>query len=327
MQRMFVRVITALTLSLACLSAFALTPVTVALDWYINPDHAPLLVAQQKGFFKQHGLDVKLLPPVSSSGIYQLVAAGKVDFAVDYQSYLLQQITAGMPLVWTATLVGRPLNTLTVLQSSGIRSIEQLRGKRIGTDASASEQVTLATILRSAGLTAQDVDIVNVNMGLTQALLSHQVDAVVGMMRNVEPVQMSMMGVKTYSFYPEQFGVPSYDELIIVANKHYLNPQTVKAFNLALQEGVDDLRQHPDADWHLVSKAYASVLAANQDMARVNHAIWQATIHYFAHDVTAFDATKYQHFMQFMVKTGQLKRPVPCQEYVWTGASSSCHVK
>ena len=324
MWRILAKSIAALMLFLSGARVFALTPVTVALDWYINPDHAPLLVAQQKGFFKQHGLDVKLLPPVSSVGIYQLVAAGKVDFAIDYQSYLLQQIKAGMPLVWTATLVDHPLNTLTVLQSSGITSIEQLRGKRIGTEAGASGEVTLATILRAAGLSVHDVKIVDVNMGLTQALLSHRVDAVVGMMRNVEPVQMAMMGVKTHSFYPEQFGVPSYDELIIVANKQKLNPSVVKAFNIALQEGVDDVRQHPDTDWHLVSKAYSSVLAANSDMARVNHAIWQATISYFAHDVTHFDVAKYQTFMQYMVKTGQLKQPVLCPAYVWSGATHLC---
>ena len=324
MRRVINRIMAVFALCSLCSTTFALTSVRVALDWYINPDHAPLLVAQQKGFFKQHGLDVKLLPPVSSSGIYQLVAAGKVDFAIDYESYLLKQIDAGMPLVWTATLVAQPLNTLTVLQSSGITSIGQLKGKRIGTDASASEEVTLKTILKSAGLTMHDVNVVNVNMGLTQALLSRRVDAVVGTMRNVEPVQLHMMGVKTFSFYPEQYGVPPYDELIIVANKHRLQPKIVKAFNAALQQGVDDLRRHPHTDWYLVSKAYASILAANSNMARVNYAIWQATVPYFTHDVTGFDIVKYQRFKGFMVKSGLLKKSVPCREYVWSGAVGLC---
>jgi len=61
-------------------------------------------------------------------------------------------------------------------------------------------------------------------------------------------------------------------------------------------------------------------------MARVNHAIWQATIPYFAHDITHFDKDKYQRFMHFMTKAGQLKHPISCQHYLWSRVVEVCSV-
>lgn len=55
---------------------------TVLLDWFINPDHAPLFVAQEKGFFKARGLDVEFVAPSNPNDPPKLVAAGKADLAV-----------------------------------------------------------------------------------------------------------------------------------------------------------------------------------------------------------------------------------------------------
>ena len=65
------------------LTTWALTPVKLALDWYINPDHAPLLMAQQQGFFGQQ-IVCKLISPTQSSEGVQLLAANTVNLAIDY---------------------------------------------------------------------------------------------------------------------------------------------------------------------------------------------------------------------------------------------------
>src|SRR6185437_12897263 len=102
---------------LSCLafSAQGLDKINLALDWYINPDHAPILVAEQQGYFKQQGLDVNLLTPVQSTEPAQLVAAGQADMAIDYQPSLLMEIDSGMPLIWVGTLVNQPLSCVVVL--------------------------------------------------------------------------------------------------------------------------------------------------------------------------------------------------------------------
>ncbi len=60
-------------------------PVTVLLDWFVNPDHVPLYVALEKGFFKKRGLDVTFIAPSNPNDPPKLVAAGKADLAVSYQ--------------------------------------------------------------------------------------------------------------------------------------------------------------------------------------------------------------------------------------------------
>jgi len=63
-------------------AANAQDKITVMLDWFVNPDHAPLIVAQEKGYFKAAGLDVKLVAPADPNDPPKLVAAGKAELAV-----------------------------------------------------------------------------------------------------------------------------------------------------------------------------------------------------------------------------------------------------
>ena len=78
------------------------------LEWFVNPDHAPLIVAKEKGFFKDAGLDVELIPPADPNDPPKLVAAGKVDLGVSYQPQLHLQVSEGLPVVRVGTLVATP---------------------------------------------------------------------------------------------------------------------------------------------------------------------------------------------------------------------------
>ncbi len=88
--------------------AAAADKLTVLLDWFVNPDHAPLVVARQGGFFAREGLDVELVPPADPSAPPRLVAAGQAEIAVHYQPSLVTDVAAGLPLVRFATLVETP---------------------------------------------------------------------------------------------------------------------------------------------------------------------------------------------------------------------------
>src|SRR5919112_5977648 len=87
------------------LPAFAEDKLTVLLDWFVNPDHAPLYVAKEKGYFREAGLDVDLIAPADPNDPPKLVAAGKADLAVGYQKQLPLQAEQGLPLVRIGTLI------------------------------------------------------------------------------------------------------------------------------------------------------------------------------------------------------------------------------
>jgi putative hydroxymethylpyrimidine transport system substrate-binding protein len=122
-------------------------------------------------------------------------------------------------------------------------------------------------------------------------------------MRNIEPVELKAMGYNSNLFFPENYGVPTYSQLVFTARKGE-DPDTIARFDKAVAMGAAYLRAHPDESWELASQAYPTQLAPSQKIADVNHSIWLATIPYFAVNPAFFNSEQYQAFARYMVKQG-----------------------
>lgn len=268
---------------------------TVLLDWFVNPDHAPLFIAQEKGFFSERGLEVEFIAPSNPNDPPKLVAAGKADLAVSYQHQHQMQVDQGLPLVRVATLVATPLNSLVVLADDGIETIGDLRGKTIGYSVGGFETVLLKVMLERAGLLLDDVKLVNVNFSLSPSLLSGKVDGVIGAFRNFELNQLELEGRPGRAFFVEEFGIPAYDELIIVANRSQLSRPALRSFVDALEAGVQYLVNHPEASWQLF------IAGERKDLDdELNRRAWRDTLPRFALRPGALDRTRYQRFAVFL---------------------------
>ena len=275
----------------------------VMLDWFVNPDHGPLYVAQERGYFKDAGLEVTFQAPADPNDPPKLVAAGKYDLAVSYQPQLHLQVNEGLPLVRIATLVATPLNTIVVLKDSPIKTIADLKGKRIGFSVGGLEDALLGSVLGKHGLTMKDVTLVNVNWSLSPSLIAGKVDAVIGAYRNFELNQMDIIGHPGRAFYLEEEGVPAYDELIIVAHKDNLADPRFKAFNGAIERGVQYMVNHPDDAWKLFLKG-------NKDLDdELNRRAWRDTLPRFALRPAALDVGRYERFAQFLAERQLIKSP------------------
>ena len=141
---------------------------TIMLDWFVNPDHAPLIVAQEKGYFKSTGLKVKMIAPADPNDPPKLVAAGKVDLAVSYQPQLHVQVSGDYHWL-DRTLVSTPLNSLVAL-AGPIKSIKDLKGKKVGFSVGGFEDALLAAMLSKHNLSIKDVELINVNFSLSPLL-------------------------------------------------------------------------------------------------------------------------------------------------------------
>lgn len=269
-------------------------PLTLILDWLINPDHAAIFVAQEQDFFTRAGIQVNIIAPTNPDDGPKLVAAGHADLAITYQPQLVTQVAQGLPLVRIATLVNQPLNCLIVRKDSNIHTLADLKGKRIAYTSHVEGTLMLSTLLAKAHLTLQDIQPINVQYNLTQALLSNRVDAVINVMRNVEPLQMQFSGQPVKIFPIEIATIPTYDELIIIANKNKLaDPRLVK-FLIALDKATGYLLKHPEASWKIFVNNHP---ALNNEL---NHRIWQATLPYLAPHPLSFDKKAYLNFMLFL---------------------------
>jgi len=307
------KIISKITLSLILLSSTAFADkqkVSLLLDWFVNPDHAAIIIAQQKGFFEKNNLEVEIVEPADPTMPPKLVAAKKADLAVDYQPQLQMQVSEGLPLVRIATLVNSPLNSLVVLKNSGIDKIEDLKGKKIGYSVSGFETALLDSMLKSANLSAKDVELINVNFSLSPSLMSKQVDAVIGAFRNFELNQLKLEKQEGIAFLPEKYGVPKYDELIVVANKDNASSEKYKNFVKSLQEATNYLKENPKESW----EAFISYKPKELDN-ELNRLAWNDTLPYLAQNPATFDKVVYKQMAEFMKENKLIKTLPNVDEY------------
>ena len=166
------------------------------LDWFINPDHGPLYVARERGYFAEAGLAVEFTPPADPNDPPKIVAGrARRTSRFPTSRNCICRAAAGLPLARIGTLVATPLNTIVVLDESPIRTIADLKGKRVGFSVAGLEDALLEGVLQPHGLTMDDIEKVNVNWSLSPSLIAGRVDAVIGAFRNFELNQMGHCGL------------------------------------------------------------------------------------------------------------------------------------
>src|SRR5436190_1042664 len=222
-------------------------PLDVALDFYVNPDHAGLYEALNRGYFRDAGLDVHPQVPSDPSAPIKEVAAGRVDLAISYEPEVLLAHDQGLPVKAVGAIVPRPLTSLIWLAGSGIQNVKGLRGKTIATAGIPYQAAYEKAILGRAGLSTGDVKTVDVQQGLLPALLSGRADAMLGGFLNVEAVDLKLRGTSPSLTPLNQPGTPTYDELVLVANSDRIDAesQTVRLFIAALQRGTEAAAADP----------------------------------------------------------------------------------
>lgn len=278
--------------------AVAADKVTLLLDWFVNPDHGPIIIAEEKGYFADAGLEVEVIAPADPAEPPKQVAAGRADLAVSYQPQLHLQVHEGLPLIRVGTLVATPLNCLLVLADGPVQTIADLKGGRVGFSVAGVEEALLVAILERHGLTLDDIELINVNWSLSPSLMSGQVDAVIGAFRNFELNQMEIEGVPGRCFYLEEEGLPAYDELIYVANSETMDADVIKRFLAATELATQFIINHPDESWEI----FASTSSDLRD--ELNAKAWVDTLPRFALRPAAFDAGRYDRFEAFLHEAG-----------------------
>jgi putative hydroxymethylpyrimidine transport system substrate-binding protein len=213
---------------------------TLALDFYVNPDHAGIFEAIDNGYFRDAGLDVQTQTPSDPSAPIKEVAAGRVDLAISYEPEVLLAHDQGLPVKAVAAIVPTPLTSLIWLKDSGIRDVKDLRGKTIATAGIPYQEAYLKTILERAELTTNDVNTVDVQQGLLYAILTGKAQAMLGGFLNVEGVDLKLRGKDPTVIPVNELGIPTYDELVLVANSDTLDDSSeeIRLFLDALERGT-----------------------------------------------------------------------------------------
>jgi putative hydroxymethylpyrimidine transport system substrate-binding protein len=272
---------------------------TIILDWFVNPNHAPILVAQSQGIFKKYGLKVNIVSPADPTDPPKWVAMNKADLAIDYQPHVILEVAKGLPIKQVGTLVDHPLNCLVVLASSPVTKLSALRKQTLAYSSPQIDLVILKTMLAHEGIPLKDVHPINVHYNLTQALLTQKTAAAIGMMRNVELTQLKLLGKPGRAFYPEDYGVPAYSELVFIA-KNTTQDERYQRFFRALNEAKVYLQGHPQESFQQVLKGYPEL---NNPLNKV---VWADTIKEFTNDFSGVDWLQYRKVQAFILGHGDV---------------------
>jgi putative hydroxymethylpyrimidine transport system substrate-binding protein len=236
-------------------------PFSLTLDFYPNPDHAGIYMAQKLGYFEEAGLEVAIDAPSDPAAPIKLVAAGQTDLAISYEPEVALAKEKGLDVVAIGALVNRPLTSMIWLRKSEVKGVGSLKGKTIATAGIPYQDAFLKTILARAKLTPEDVKTVNVGFGLLPALISGSAEAMLGGYGNVEGVDLRQRGKAPVVTPVDKLGVPTYDELVLVARRASLEeePEDFRLFIAALERGTRAAVEDPKA-------ATGAVLEANHDL-------------------------------------------------------------
>ena len=289
---------------------------TVMLDWLPNPDEAPLFVAAHEGFFARRGLQVQLVAPSDSSTPPMMAATGHADIAITYQPQLYLLAAHGVKLVRFATLIDSPLDSVIALKGGPVRSLADLKGRTLGYAVPGVEEVLAQTMIASAGLQPSDVRLVNVNFQIVSAVMTKRVDATISAYRNKEIYELRAHGMDAISFFPEEHGVPAYDELIYVTRPDMAGDARLAQFVAALQQSTAWLLAHPEAGWADFAADYPA------QASPLVHTQWRATLNRFATSPGQLDFSRYRNFGSFLAAKGLIPNAPQVQTIaVQTGAA------
>jgi putative hydroxymethylpyrimidine transport system substrate-binding protein len=284
--------------------------VDLDLDFYVNADHAGIYTAIDRGFFKAAGLNVDPHVPTDPAGPIKQVAAGRADFAISYEPEVLLARAQGLPVTAVAAVVNQPLTSLISLPTAGINTPADLAGKKVATAGIPYQEDYLDSILNAANVDPDKVGVTNVGLNLLPALLGGQADAILGGFSNIEGVDLQMRGASPHIQPVSQLGVPTYDELVLVANSDDVKKDSdeIRLFINALALGTKYAAANPKV-------ATASVLKAGSGLDPTVTAKEVATTLPLLYPPPAakkpepygyMDPTEWETFAGFMVGAGAM---------------------
>jgi len=232
----------------AAASAFgANTPVTFQLNWMAGGPNAGFAAAVAEGYYKDAGLDVTLVQGNGSGNTAQLVANGRADLAYADAVAVSQLIAKGAPMTIVATIYQSNPNAVMALKKAGIKSIADMKGKKVGVPSGSSQTTMLPLFLKSNNLKESDINMIDMPVSsMVPALLQGQVDAVLGSI-DAYQIQAEAQGAQLDVYRFADYGVPTVSTSVFASNAYLKsNPDVVRKFVAASLKGWSFALDNPD---------------------------------------------------------------------------------
>ncbi|KAF1925574.1 NMT1-domain-containing protein [Didymella exigua CBS 183.55] len=264
--------------------------ITFLTNWHATPYHAPLYLAQAKGYFKDEGIKVALLEPNDPSDVTEIIGSGKVDLGFKAMIHTLAAAARGFPVSSIGSLLNEPFTGVVYLTSSGITpDFTTLKGKRIGYVGEFGK-IQLDELTAHYGMAPSDYTAVRVGMNVTRSIIAGDIDAGIGL-ENVQMVELEDWLVAQGRAPDEvkmlridelaQLGCCCFCSILYIANDAFLaaHGDDVRAFMRACKRATDFVLAQPEQAWRELV-AFKPALDS-----RTNHHMFERSFAYFSPDL------------------------------------------
>ncbi len=286
--------------------------ITFVLDWTPNTNHTGLYIAQEKGYFKDAGLEVEIIQP-PEDGASALVAGGKAQFGVDFQDTIAPGFANNDPLPVTAVAALVQHNTSGIIsrKGEGINSPKGMEGKMYATWDMEVEKAIIQNVVEKDGGDYAKIHMIpsNVTDEVT-ALLTKQVDAIWvyygwgGIATEISELPTDFFAFKDIN------PVFDYYTPILIANNDFLSSHSTvaKSFLAALRKGYEDAIQNPQEAAEILCKAAPEL---NKELVLKSQEWLKDKYQGESEQWGYIDQTRWDQFYQWLFENGLISKEIP----------------
>lgn len=225
------------------------------LDWCPNPNHIPLYVGIDKGFFSQKEIYLVITKLHDPSDSVPYLTSGQAQLSLFYMPDIIRSMNRGAEIEPVGIIFKKPLNSIIYRSNRGIEKPADLTGKIIGYCSDGTATQVLDYLMKHNQAIPKSKQ--NVSFDMAGALGTGLVDAIYGAYWNIECEHLRSLGIETGYFDLIQLGYPTYYELIVLAKKgsKESQPLFLSAFQSSLQESIHYCKTFPEEAFDIYRKA------------------------------------------------------------------------
>ncbi len=234
--------------------------ITMMLDWVPNTNHTGLYVAQEKGYFRDEGLEVSIVQP-GEVFAEQAVASGAADFGISFQEQvtLARAQTPAAPLVSIAAIIQHNTSGFATLAEKNIENAGQFNGLKYGSFGTPFEEPTLRVLMSCDGGDYSTLQIVNTGASDPLALIATKQIDLAWIFYGWQGIQAKQQGIdlNVYMMADHTDCIPDYYTPVLITSEAMIaeKPDVVRAFLKAVSRGYTDAINNPDEAADLLLKA------------------------------------------------------------------------
>jgi ABC-type nitrate/sulfonate/bicarbonate transport system substrate-binding protein len=244
---------------------------TLLLNWYANPYHTPIFVAQALGYYEKEGIKLAILEPTDPSDVTEIVGLAHVDIGVKAMIHTMAARVKGYRIKSIGTLLDEPPTGLIALKSSGIKSFKDIAGKRVGYVGEFGK-IIIDDLAKLAGIDPSSYETVRIGMNVTDAICRGIIDTGIGFY-HFQRVELEHLRGETVFLRLDQLaglGCCCFCSIQFIVPEHMLErPELLQGFLRATQRGAAFTTENPDEASELLYQAKPSLRTPmHQDIFR-----------------------------------------------------------